>query len=211
MKTDDLIKALAADTAAPTMTSLRVWLFAGVGALLIAATVFSIALGPRADIATAAETLRFMLKPLESALLAATAFATLIALARPDGDTRRLATLAAAPVLLVIAVVVELAVLPPELWEARWIGSNSLLCLTYIPLIGIGPLAALMLAMRHGAPTRPRLAGAVAGLMAGGVAAALYALHCPDDSPLFVATWYTIAIAALAAIGALVAPRVARW
>ena len=35
------------------------------------------------------------------------------------------------------------------------------------------------------------LAGAVAGLAAGGVAATLYAAHCTDNSPLFVATWYT--------------------
>ena len=64
--------------------------------------------------------------------------------------------------------------------------------------------------LRQGAPTRPRLAGAVAGLLAGGVAATFYAAHCTDDSPLFVATWYTVAVAILAALGALLAPRVAR-
>ena len=66
-------------------------------------------------------------------------------------------------------------------------------------------------ALRHGAPTRPVLAGAVAGLAAGGLAAAFSAAHCTDESPLFVATWYTIAIAMLAALGAMLAPRVARW
>jgi hypothetical protein len=66
-------------------------------------------------------------------------------------------------------------------------------------------------ALRHGAPTRPAFAGAVAGLAAGGLAATLYAAHCTDDSPLFVATWYTIAIAVLAGLGALGGRLFARW
>jgi hypothetical protein len=65
--------------------------------------------------------------------------------------------------------------------------------------------------LRHGAPSRPTLAGAVAGLAAGGLAATFYAAHCTDDSPLFVATWYTIAIAVLTLLGALGASRIARW
>jgi len=44
---------------------------------------------------------------------------------------------------------------------------------------------------------------AAAGLVAGGLSAALYATHCTDDSPLFVATWYTIAIAAVTVLGAI--------
>jgi hypothetical protein len=88
---------------------------------------------------------------------------------------------------------------------------NSMVCLAYIPLIGIGPLAIFLLALRHGAPTRPALAGAAAGLLAGSIAATFYAAHCTDDSPLFVATWYTIAIAGLAVLGAAGASRFARW
>ena len=37
--------------------------------------------------------------------------------------------------------------------------------------------------------------------------ATLYASHCTDDSPLFVATWYTIATALVAAVGALAGSR----
>jgi hypothetical protein len=65
--------------------------------------------------------------------------------------------------------------------------------------------------MRHGAPTRPALAGAVAGLLAGGLGAALYAAHCTDDSPLFVATWYTIAIAGVTIVGSLLGRYFLRW
>ena len=63
------------------------------------------------------------------------------------------------------------------------------------------------MALRRG----PHLAGAVAGLVSGGIAATFYAAHCTDDSPLFVAIWYTIAIAALTAIGAVGARGLVRW
>jgi hypothetical protein len=51
----------------------------------------------------------------------------------------------------------------------------------------------------------------IAWAAAGGIAASFYAVHCTDDSPLFVATWYTIAIAGLALVGAAAADRLARW
>jgi hypothetical protein len=47
------------------------------------------------------------------------------------------------------------------------------------------------------------VAGAIAGLLSAGLAATLYASHCTDDSPLFVATWYSLATALVTAIGAL--------
>jgi hypothetical protein len=112
---------------------------------------------------------------------------------------------------MAMAVIVEMVVLPPERWWGKLVGTNSIACLTYISLIGIGPLAIFLLALRHGAPTRPALAGAVAGLIAGGIAATFYAAQCTDDSPLFVATWYTIAIAGLAFVGAATADRLAHW
>ena len=46
------------------------------------------------------------------------------------------------------------------------------------------------------------LAGAVAGLLAGSIAASFYTAHWLNDS-LFVATRYTLAVAILAAAGAM--------
>jgi hypothetical protein len=48
-------------------------------------------------------------------------------------------------------------------------------------------------------------------MVSAGLAATLYASHCPDDSPLFVATWYTIAAALVTAIGALAGSRMLRF
>ena len=67
------------------------------------------------------------------------------------------------------------------------------------------------LAIRGLAPTRLRLAGAAAGLMAGGLGAFGYALHCPEVSPVFVLTWYSLGMLVPAAVGAVLGPRLLRW
>ena len=86
-----------------------------------------------------------------------------------------------------------------------------LLVLARLLLVSLGPLAVLLFALKKGAPTQPSLAGAIAGLVAGGMAATFYAAHCTDDSPLFVATWYPLAVALLTIVGALAGRMFVRW
>jgi hypothetical protein len=212
MDTDALIKVLAADRRRPAVSLSAMWLGAvGVSAAFAAVVVYGV-LGPRADLAAAAETARFLLKPAAAITLAVGAFALVRALSRPGVSWRKaMPLIAAAPALLALAVIAELAVLPSSAWAASLLGANSLACLASITLIGTGPLIVFLAALRHGAPTMPAFAGAAAGLLAGAIAACFYAVHCTDDSPLFVATWYTTAILGLAAIGAAAARRFARW
>jgi hypothetical protein len=47
--------------------------------------------------------------------------------------------------------------------------------------------------------------------LSAGLAATLYASHCTDDSPLFVATWYTLSTALVTAIGALAGSKLLRF
>jgi hypothetical protein len=61
----------------------------------------------------------------------------------------------------------------------------------------------LLWSFRRLAPTHFRAAGAAAGLSAGGWAATIYCLHCPEVSAIFVLTWYTLGIALAASVGAL--------
>ncbi len=211
MDTNELIETLAANNRQAASLSSVWWGAAGL-AVAFAAIVFFATLGLRPDFATAAETPRFLLKFVVTITLAVTAFGLARALSRPgEAWCRVLPYLAAAPAIIVMAVVGELLLVPSDIWAARMIGTNSMVCLTYVPLIGIGPLAIFVLVLRHGAPTSPARAGAVAGLLAGGIAATFYAAQCTDDSPLFVAAWYPIAIAGLALLGAVAANRLARW
>lgn len=212
MDTNELIKALAADTRQPGMPIHAAWSAAVAAAVLVGAVVFMALLGPRPDIAAAAETIRFPFKFVVTVALAVAALAALRVAARPEAELALLwSRLTIAPALLAGAVVAELFALPPEAWRASLVGTNGVVCLTFIPLIGAGPLTIFIRALRHGAPSHPGFAGALAGLAAGGIAATLYASHCTDDSPLFVATWYTIAIGILTMAGAIAGRRVVRW
>jgi hypothetical protein len=212
MKTEDFIQLLSSDRNVPSTGLERGLAIALAAGFVIAAVLFWIALGPRPDIAQAAETPRFLAKVVISLLLAATATVLCVRLMRP-GAPRRIAlvAMAAAPLALAVAVLAELALVPSSEWQADLVGSNSLVCLTAIPLLALPILGCVLYALRQGAPTRPGLAGAVGGLLAGGLAAALYALQCTDDSPLFIVTWYILAIAAVTLIGTLAGRRLLRW
>lgn len=211
MDTDELIKALVSNLQPVTPLS-AVWRRAAALAIVATAAIFFGTLGLRSDIAAAAETLRFLFKLAVAVALTASAFGLVRVISRPGEPWWKAAFyLAVSPALLAVAVVVEISVLPPEMWSASMIGMNSLICVISILLLGIVPLAIFLVALRHGASTRPAAAGAAAGLLAGGIAATFFALQCTNDSPLFVATWYTLAIAGLAAIGAACAKAMVWW
>ena len=189
MKTNELIKALNADSKMTAMPSHSVWRVALMVAVPVAAAVFFATIGPRPDFMLAAQTMRFLFKFVFTATLAVSAFLALRALSMPGIATGRVTRwLLAAPLLMAAAIAVELLLVPSGDWGRRLIGTNWAICLTFIPLIG-----------------------AVAGILAGSLAATFYAAHCTDDSPLFVATWYTLAIAALSGLGALIGRFYLRW
>jgi hypothetical protein len=212
MKTDELIRALTADHAPRGASLERALAGAAAAGFATAAALFVLILGPRPDIVTAFGEPRFAFKFVITLLLAASSAMVGLRLARPmDPASPWRAVLAAVPIILLVAVLVELIVVPLGSWPDRLIGSNSMLCLTSIPLLAAPVLVATLLVLRRGASLRPGLTGAVAGLLAGALGAALYAAHCPDDSPLFVMAWYGLAIAAVAIVGALAGAKVLRW
>ena len=211
MKTDNLIDALVADRP-PRGKPLRWALVAALAAGgLVSLVLFLATLGVRADIGTALATWRFELKVGLVLLALGLAFGLCIALSRPVAPThpgRRLLPLGA---LAVLAIAIELFILPSASWESRLVGSNALVCLIAIPTLAIAPLAVVLAILRSGAPASPALAGGAAGLLAAAAAAALYAFHCFDDSPLFVVTWYALAALPVVAVGAAAGHRLLRW
>jgi hypothetical protein len=110
-----------------------------------------------------------------------------------------------------VSVIAELLAMPESSWGPRLVGDNARDCVVLIPFLAIGPLACLLIALRQGAPARPGLAGLVAGLAASGIAATFYAANCSDDSPLFVATWYPAASAAVVLTGYLAGSKLLKW
>src|ERR1700692_4511043 len=209
METEQLIRTLAADNphrARPVGFVLALALFA---AAPVSLAMFVTELGVRPDVMTAMHNPFFDLKFVLTLALASPAIAISLHLSRPEASLQGWAWLLLIPAgILVIGIGSEM-VLPQRLsMMTRLVGNNSRLCVTVIPLMSLPLLVAALIGLRHGAPTRPAGAGAIAGLLSAGLAATLYASHCTDDSPLFVATWYTIATALVAAIGALAGSRV---
>jgi len=133
-------------------------------------------------------------------------------LARP-GAERRVSPLSIALPFAAIALLglISLGGAPSSHWNSMILGDEWLECLLSIPIIAVVPFAITIFAVRRAAPTNLVRAGAVAGLIAGGVSAMAYALHCTDDSLPFVAVWYggTIVLCTLA--GAALGPRLLRW
>ena len=66
-------------------------------------------------------------------------------------------------------------------------------------------------AVRGMAPTRLRLTGAVAGLLAGAAATMVYCLHCPEMEAPFWGLWYFLGMLVPAFAGLLLGPRLLRW
>jgi len=210
LKTDDLIESLVADEAAAPVRPGAALALSVLAGALIAAVLFFVAIRPRPDIADAAHHIRFLFKFVATASLAVTALCLILPLAQPGATVHR-AVLAVAPVLLGLACLAELLAVPSAEWGTRLVGTNARFCLTLIPLLSLGPLACFLWLMRWCAPTAPGFAGLAAGLAASGIGATFYAAHCTDDSPLFVAVWYSLATTLVATAGFYLGRRYLRW
>lgn len=114
---------------------------------------------------------------------------------------------------LVIAVVaaIELTTVDPAARQPLLFGTSFRSCLTAVTLSSVPVLAGTMWAYRVLAPTRPALAGFLAGLSSGAAAAVAYALYCTETTASFLLAAYTPAILIPAVAGALLGPRILRW
>ena len=212
MKTEDLIQALKSDVGRRRASPEVVFALALVTSIVVAGGMLLSTMGVRPDFAAALGTLRFPFKFVVTVALATTAAAVFWRMLSPVSSERPgTALLLLAPGLLLLGLFAELVALPSQAWAMAAQGKNALLCLSVVPTLGAVPLALMLWTLRQGATTRPTLAGFCAGILAGGVAATFYAANCTDDSPLFVATWYPIAVLVLGAVGAGLGRLVARW
>ena len=117
-----------------------------------------------------------------------------------------------APVLLIwgaALIVLYLAPAPERL--DLLLGLSWKECPFNIALLSVPGFFAVMWAMRGLAPTQPRLAGAIGGLLAGSVATVAYCLHCPEMGVPFWAVWYLLGMLLPSLVGALLGPRLLRW
>lgn len=212
MRTQDLITALTVDTIADRGVGWRRLARAAPLALLAAGGGFLAIEGVRAGLATPDIWPIVARKLLVTVSLTAAAGALAVRATRPDPLSARALVVLAAP-LLALAFLVwrETAELGLVAWRARLLGEFSWKCSAIILAIAAPLTAAILWAQANGAARSPAAAGAAAGLAATGAAASVYALHCTDDSALFVACWYGLAALIAAWGGAAAGRRALAW
>lgn len=213
MRTDDLISLMSASNQPVDTGWLRrgTWL-AALAALALTVTLLVFTIGVRRNLAGAIVTTPVIAKILFGASIATIALILFQRSLRPGLKPKRLLPLLAIPVGLVAAwALLTLAQAPAEQWQALVFGRYWRSCLFNVPLYALGPLVALLWLARRGAPVDRTLTGLCAGLASAGLSVVAYALHCPDDTIPFLATWYTLAVAMVTIFAALVFPRLLRW
>lgn len=211
--TDALIEALARDVRPVARHAVAGRLALGLGAGGAATAVLVVAvLGLRPDLAVALHGPAIWMKWGYTLALGMVALATVARIARPEAPRLHWLWLAVVPVLAVAALALhELTGVPAAAREALWLGRSWRQCPLRVVALSVPIFLGLLWAFRAFAPTRLRLAGAVAGFAAGACAATLYGFACSEPSALFLLTWYSIGIAGATLLGAAAGPRVLRW
>lgn len=214
MKTDELIDMLSTNVEPVDRRQIArtVGIAVAVGAV-VALCAALVTLGVRPDLARPSAVGYVLLKLAFSAGVVALAALLLTRLARPGGERKARPAMAVAPFAAIMLLAgLSLASAPSSHWDDMIVGDMWLECLVSIPIIAVLPFALIIWAVRRvAAPTDLVRTGALAGLLAGGVSAMGYALHCMDDSLPFVALWYGGTIALCTFAGASLGPRLLRW
>jgi len=213
MKTDDLIGLLAnqvtrVDRGAVSRRFAKALLLGALGSLILMSMVF----GVRHDLGSVARTALFWAKLAYPLAIAVAAMLAVMRLGRPGARAGYTWALIALPFIAVWAAGV--LVLDGAAPDARWplvMGQTWSTCPFNILLLSVPTFPAVFWTVRSLAPTRLRLAGAVAGLLASSTATIVYCLHCPEMSPAFWSVWYAIGMLMPAGIGAWLGPKLLRW
>jgi hypothetical protein len=213
MKTDELVALLSTNPEPVDRGLVRRTLYVALAAgLIVSLGLAVVGLGIRSDLTMAGALIFLVVKLCFAVGIVSLALVYLTRLARPGGERKAPYFLVAMPFLLIVVVAAtSLGIAPSSHWDKMIMGDQWLECLLSIPIIAIVPFATIIWAVRRAAPTNLVRTGTFVGLVAGGVSAIAYALHCTDDSLPFVAVWYggTIVLCTLA--GAALGPRLLRW
>jgi len=137
MKTEELIRVLAADASRPvTPVNTALWRALGLGVFGSAALLLLL-LHPRADLPRAILTPRFDFKLVVALSVAVAAMLFLRETARPFVPERWRWPMVLGPILLLTGVAVELWRQPAATWGRLLIGHNAVHCLSLVPMLSL--------------------------------------------------------------------------
>lgn len=213
MKTEQLVDLLARNAGAVERgVAARRVLVALAVALPPTLVLMQLLYGMRPTLGRDAALWMFWAKLAFVAAIAAAGWMTALRLGRPGAALARLRWMLGAPFAAMwLLAAAELLRAAEGGRAALVLGQTWLECPFRIAILSLPAFAALFWAMREAAPTRLRLAGAAAGLCAGGVGALAYTFHCPELAASFLGLWYVVGMFIPALAGAWLGPRLLRW
>lgn len=213
MKTETFIAQLATDAPKSPASRMQTRL----GRMLLLPSLLSLSgllgvWGINPELLTVARNPAFWIKELWIATLILSAWPLVLRLARPGVPTGRYPQ----SLLATWGVMAALGV-----WQfsssatgdtsSAWLGSSWQVCSVSIMALALPLLAALLWVLRDMAPTQPALCGAVAGVLAGSLAALIYSLHCPETAFAFLSIWYAAGMLGVGGLGGVMGEKWLRW
>jgi hypothetical protein len=213
MKTDTLIERLTGGLEPVRADAVMRTLAPGlVGGTLVSWVVMLMWLGIRPDIADALATPAFWMKFFYTLIFALFGLWTLERLSRPGARAGLQTTIEALPFAALAAVSLwQWNTTPAAAHRHLLMGASHTVCPWRIAILALPIFGGVLFSLRRLAPTRPILAGAAAGLVAGAAGAFVYAFHCDESAAPFVALWYTFGIAVVGLAGAVLGRFALRW
>ena len=212
MKTDELIAQLAGGLE-PAKRGQVARLLLGAAALGVVGSVVVMLsmMGLRHDFARAIVSFGMWTKLVYTFAIAVFAFWLVERMGRPGAEMTRPLRMLALPLLAILLLAALQMSAPQADMPKLVLGHSSRVCAFLVTVTALPTLAATFWALRKLAPTQLTLAGAGAGLFAGAVGAFVYSFHCTEGTAPFIAIWYSLGIAVVTLIGALLGPRLLRW
>lgn len=213
MKTKQLIQLLAECSTPIGPHDVRNRLAASVvGGLLMSTLLLVVLLGVRSDISSAITTATFWSKSFFGVFMLSGGVFIAAQLSKPGQAVKSAWYGVILPIAVItLALIVDVnnspdgtawRLLSDQLWRR---------CPLEIALLSTPTLVALLYAMKPLAPTKLAVAGGVAGLIAGSIAALTYSLRCPEVHVAFWGSRYLLGIAIPSAVGCVIGPRFLRW
>lgn len=213
MNTNDLIATLAAQASATQPASgMRRYTQAMAVGIAVSVTLLFTLWGLNPELTALAHTPAFWVKVVWLALTCLFAAPVVLHLSRPGvAAGRGVWGIAASLAGMAVLATWQISQVDANTRMQLMLGATWQVCSASIAALSVPLLAALLWMLRGMAPTRPALAGASAGLMAGALASLVYSLHCTETAYAFVGVWYVAGMTLMAAVGSLLGSRLLRW
>jgi hypothetical protein len=215
MKTDELIKMLSTNLEPANVNELRNTMLLALAVAVGVVTAICLGwagLNMRTDMGNEGHWGFIMIALVITLGFAAAGAHMLLKFARPGHSRRGPLLLLGSLFLVVLTGLIATLPAPNHApWNSMMAAGSWGTCLICIPIFAVIPFGALIWGLRKAAPTHLMLTGAIAGLVAGALAAAAVVVHQAGPSAAFIVLWYGGPIVLCALFGALIGPRLLRW